>query len=103
MIIRYLRNKRHNRRKSRSSSEERVEGELRLSNLRKGDKGEVLSNDAKGHIRRRLLDMGLVKGEEFTVVRKAPLGDPIEIKINGFLLTLRMKEANLVFVRLEDE
>jgi ferrous iron transport protein A len=82
---------------------ESITGELKLSDLRKGDFGEVVHNDANGYIRRRLLDMGIVKGVKFTIVRKAPLGDPIELKINGFLLSLRIEEAKLVQVRLIDK
>jgi ferrous iron transport protein A len=46
--------------------------------------------------RRRLLAMGLTKGVEFTVERIAPLGDPIQIKIRNFSLTLRKREADLL-------
>jgi ferrous iron transport protein A len=46
----------------------------------------------------RLLAMGLTKGTELTVVRVAPLGDPIEIKIRGFNLSLRKTEAEAVLV-----
>lgn len=61
---------------------------------------EVLSVNAAGEIRRRLLDMGLVKGSLIRVIRKAPLGDPVEIMLNGFLLTLRLEEAKTVHVKL---
>lgn len=44
--------------------------------------------------RQKLLRMGLTRGTKFTVVRKAPMGDPIEIKLKGFRLTLRGEEAN---------
>lgn len=64
---------------------------------------EILSVNATGEIRRRLLDMGLVKGSLIRVIRKAPLGDPIEIMVNGFLLTLRLEEAKTIQVRLIDE
>jgi ferrous iron transport protein A len=43
--------------------------------------------------RRRLLDMGLVKGAEFRLVRRAPLGDPVEIDLRGYRLSLRQDEA----------
>ena len=64
---------------------------------------EILSVNATGEIRRRLLDMGLVKGSLIRVVRKAPLGDPMEIMVNGFLLTLRLEEAKTIQVKLVDE
>ena len=50
--------------------------------------------------RQKLLQMGLIKGTELTVVRKAPLGDPIEIKLAGFNLTLRKAEADALDVEL---
>ena len=48
--------------------------------------------------RQQLLRMGLIKGTEFTVVRKAPLGDPIELELKGFRLTLRKAEADALEV-----
>ena len=52
---------------------------LSLSQLNIHDKAKILDIKATGEIRRRLLDMGLVKGVRFKMLRKAPLGDPIEI------------------------
>lgn len=72
----------------------------KLSELKAGEKGLVISNKAVGAVRRRLMDMGLIKGVSFSVVRKAPLGDPIEISLNGFLLTLRCEEAENILVQL---
>jgi ferrous iron transport protein A len=46
----------------------------------------------------KLLAMGLIPGTEFTVTRHAPLGDPVEIKVRGFKLSLRKDEANALFV-----
>lgn len=48
--------------------------------------------------RQKLLSMGLTPGTEFTVIRLAPLGDPIEIYVRGFSLSLRKNEANCVQV-----
>lgn len=50
------------------------------------------------HYREKLLRMGLVKGAEFSITRKAPLGDPMEIKLKGFNLTLRKAEADALEV-----
>ena len=58
----------------------------------------VLSVDAKGAILQRMLDMGLVPGICLAVVRFAPLGDPIEIRIHRFLMSLRKEEAKDVWV-----
>ncbi|MGD9610955.1 MAG: ferrous iron transport protein A [Desulfovibrionaceae bacterium] len=54
-----------------------------------------------GCLGQRLGDLGLVPGEEVTVVRNAPLRDPIEIKVSGFLVSLRRCEASLVEVEAQ--
>ena len=69
-----------------------------MSELKPGDKAVVIAVSAQGEIAQRLVDMGLIKGTPFKVLRKAPLGDPLEIKLRGFLLALRMKEAECVSV-----
>jgi len=66
----------------------------RLSELRKGDRGKVVKlSGVGGKVRQRLLDMGLIIGSEVVVQGVAPLGDPVEIKIKGYNLTLRKEEA----------
>lgn len=70
-----------------------------LGDLEVGDKGRVRGvGGGDRAYRTRLLTMGLVKGSEFTVIRKAPLGDPLEVEIRGYRLTLRRKEAQAVEV-----
>ena len=64
-----------------------------LRELKPKEKGKVVKVGGKGSIHRRLLDMGLVSGTEIEVERVAPLGDPIEVKIKGYHLTLRKEEA----------
>ena len=59
---------------------------------------KVIEVNAKGAIRQRLLDMGLVPGINLAVVRFAPLGDPIEIRIRRFLMSLRKEEAKDILV-----
>lgn len=49
-------------------------------------------------LRRRLLDMGITKGTEVSLVRTAPLGDPIELSLRGYSLTIRKSDAHLVEV-----
>lgn len=63
-----------------------------------GDTFEISQVNAKGEIRRRLIDMGLVKGNKLEILRSAPLGDPIEIKISNFNLSLRISEAESIKV-----
>jgi ferrous iron transport protein B len=71
---------------------------LFLSDLNIGDKGFIHSVKATGEIRRRLLDVGLFKGTKFKIMRLAPLGDPIVIRVKGFDLSLRLEEAKQIRV-----
>lgn len=74
-----------------------------LSELKVGDKAEVTEVRAESGVRRRILDMGLVKGTRLKVLRVAPLGDPIEIVFKGIYLTLRKKEATGIQVEKTGE
>lgn len=58
-----------------------------------GEQGVVKSVAGEGKIKRRLFDMGITPGAEILLRKKAPLGDPIEITIRGYELTLRKTEA----------
>lgn len=64
-----------------------------LSELKNGQGGRISRIRGEGSVHRRLLDMGLVAGSEVEVQRVAPLGDPVEIKVKGYNLTLRRAEA----------
>lgn len=74
---------------------------MKMSDLKPGDRGTVTRVENRGESSRRLMDLGLHKGAPFMVVRKAPFGDPMEIKIRGTLLALRMKEAEDVSIEKE--
>jgi Fe2+ transport system protein FeoA len=76
--------------------------EKRLSELKPGEKGIITRVSGSSTIRKRLLDMGLVKGTEVTMVRKAPLGDPIEFLLKGYNLSLRKAESDNVYVSVEE-
>ena len=71
-----------------------------LSEFSVGESGKIKSVTGEGKIRRRLFDMGVTPGAELTMRKKAPLGDPIEITIRGYELTLRKTEAEFVEVEL---
>ena len=64
-----------------------------LSALKIGEKARVLGFELPPEQRQRLLEMGLTVGAECEVVRFAPMGDPIDIKVRGYQLSLRKKEA----------
>jgi Fe2+ transport system protein FeoA len=59
----------------------------------------VIAVNGEGAIRRRLFDMGITPGVDVYLRKKAPLGDPIEISLRGYELTLRKAEASLVEVK----
>ena len=71
-----------------------------LSALGVGQKGRVLGFDLAADQRQRLLEMGLTVGVEFEVVRFAPLGDPMELKVRGYHLSLRKRDAACIRVAL---
>jgi len=72
---------------------------LLLSQIKLGEKAEIISSKGIGTVHRRLLDMGLVKGSIIEVLKIAPLGDPIEIRIRGYNLSLRKSEAGKIQVQ----
>ena len=72
----------------------------RLSGLGRNQQGIVLKCTAIGPLKQKLISMGLMPGVEVTMLRPAPLGDPIEIGLQGYLLSLRRTEADLVEVAL---
>ncbi len=72
-----------------------------LSEFSVGESGTIKAVTGEGKIRRRLFDMGVTPGAQLTMKKKAPLGDPIEITIRGYELTLRKAEAACVEVELK--
>ncbi|MBQ2472199.1 MAG: ferrous iron transport protein A [Acholeplasmatales bacterium] len=75
----------------------------KLVELAVGSSGTIVKVSGEGKVRRRLFDMGVTPNASFFVRKKAPLGDPIEITIRGYELTLRKEEAELVMVNVEGE
>jgi Fe2+ transport system protein FeoA len=70
----------------------------KLSELVAGDRGKVVKVAGDADAARRLMEMGLMRGTTVEVVRMAPLGDPLEVKVRGFMLTLRRAEAEHIEV-----
>ena len=68
-----------------------------------GESGRVKSVSGEGRIKRRLFDMGITPGAEIMMRKKAPLGDPIEITVRGYELTLRKAEASFVFMEVKND
>ena len=63
----------------------------------------ILTVGGEGALRCRLLDMGLIPGTHLTVNKIAPMGDPIEIRLRGYLLTLRLEDAREITVEEKGE
>lgn len=72
-----------------------------LADMKTGESGVVEALQGHGNIQHRLVDMGVVKGSHISVVKKAPLGDPVEVNVKGCALALRMNEAAMISVAVE--
>ena len=77
--------------------------ELSLATLPAGAQARVISVSGSGTIARRLMEMGVVPGAPIRVIKSAPLGDPIEIRVRGYHLALRRTEAETISVTTSDE
>lgn len=75
--------------------------EKRLSEFSIGETGVIRLVGGDGKIRRRLFDMGVTPGAEVYLRKRAPLGDPIEITLRGYELTLRKSEADVATMEVE--
>jgi len=69
-----------------------------LSELKPKERGTIVKVGGDGPVHRRILDMGVVPGTEIEVVKVAPLGDPMDLLIRGYHLSLRKEEAREIFV-----
>jgi len=73
---------------------------MNLAKLKPGEKAKIVRMGAIGPIKRRLMDMGVLVGEEVKVEKIAPLGDPIEVTIKNYNLSLRKNEAEGISVEV---
>lgn len=73
--------------------------ERQLKQLTPGEQGKVVRVEAQGALKRRLMDMGLTRGTMVTFRKVAPLGDPIEITVRGYELSIRKDEAEHIIVK----
>lgn len=74
-----------------------------LDQFQIGETGLIKKVEGEGRLRRRLFDMGVTPGATVYLRKKAPLGDPLEITIRGYELSLRLSEAKLVILEVEDK
>lgn len=78
-------------------------GSLSLASLPIGAQARVIAVQGSGAIARRLMEMGVVPGAPVRVIKAAPLGDPIEIRVRGYHLALRLTEAQTILVTISDK
>ena len=71
-----------------------------LSNLPVGSEARVVSVNANNGVARRIMEMGVIPGVTVSVVKAAPFGDPIEIRVRGYSLAMRRTEADAIEVSL---
>jgi Fe2+ transport system protein FeoA len=86
-----------------STPTSRVTTEQSLAELPIGARARVIAVTGSGAIARRLLEMGVVPGAPVRVIKTAPLGDPLEVRIRGYHLALRRTEAQTITVVMSDK
>ena len=67
-----------------------------LKDIKCGESARVVKLTGEGPVKRRIMDMGITKGVEVYVRKVAPLGDPIEVNVRGYELTLRKEDARMI-------
>ena len=75
---------------------------MTLNDLKVGGEGFITAVNGGGELRLRLLDMGLIPGTAVKVIKIAPLGDPIEITLRGYELTIRREHAKEIDIRIKE-
>lgn len=73
----------------------------KLNDMKPGESGLIVTLHGSGNVKHRLIDMGLVHGTKIHVMKFAPLGDPVEIKVKNFELALRNSEAGMIDVEVQ--
>ena len=76
---------------------------MTLADLKIGESARILHVGGEGALRQHFLDMGVIPGASITLVQLAPLGDPMELRIHGYELTLRLEDARLIDVEKAEE
>ena len=76
---------------------------MTLNELKVGESAVITSVGGEGALRCRLLDMGLIPHTRVTLQKVVPMGDPIEIRVRGYELTLRVDDAKKIEVKAEED
>ncbi len=74
----------------------------RLNELNIGETGQVIKVEGEGKVKRRLFDMGVTPGTSIYLRKKAPLGDPLEVTVRGYELTLRKDDARNIVLEMKE-
>lgn len=77
--------------------------ERSINDLSVGESSVVLTINCEGAMKRRLIDMGITPGVKVTLHKIAPLGDPLELKLRGYMLSIRRSEAKNIFIEKETD
>ena len=72
---------------------------MTLKDLQPGSSGIVVTVGGEKALRRRLLDMGITPGTTITVKKAAPMGDPVELLLRGYVLSLRLEDAERITIK----
>ena len=75
---------------------------MKLCELKPGQSAEIVTVGGEGALRQHFLDMGVIPGAEVTLIKFAPMGDPMELRIHGDELTLRLADAEKIGVALSE-
>ena len=86
--------------RARARDGNKLSMEKKLNEFVPGQRGVVKRIQGEGNIRRRLFDMGVTPGADITLRKLAPLGDPVEVTLRGYELTLRKSEASCVVMEV---
>ena len=76
---------------------------MTLRDVQVGQSAKVLKLNGTGPVKRRIMDMGITKGQVIHVIRVAPLGDPMEITVRNYELSVRKADAEMIEVELVEE
>ena len=75
---------------------------MTLKDARVGDTVKVLKVEGQGPVRRRIMDLGITKGVEIYIRKVAPLGDPFELTVRGYELSVRKEDAKMVIIEKQE-
>ena len=89
--------------KAEKTSTEKFLAEKTVKDFAVGESGKVVAVSATGPVKRRLFDMGITPGADIVLRKVAPLGDPIELTVRGYQLSIRKAEAETIRMKLDKE